>query len=207
MNRAITGFHLDDEGHWVAELACGHDQHVRHDPPLQSRPWVLTESGRSSSLGVELDCLRCDLPDVETLLPHRHPFLLIDRITALNPGRRAEGIKRVTGDEWCVDAMLGAPDSGLAGGLVVEALAQLSAAVMLGLVDESTGAVGYFMGADRVRFRGTARAGDELHLTVELLRFRRGICRTRGEAWVGARRIVRAELTTVIRPAEPARAP
>jgi 3-hydroxyacyl-[acyl-carrier-protein] dehydratase len=148
-----------------------------------------------------------ELPDVQAILPHRYPFLLVDRITALVPGQRAEGSKRVTGGEWCMDALRDAPDTSLPGGLVVEALAQLSAAVMLGLVDEGAGAVGYFMGVDRVRFRGAARAGDELRLVVELLRFKRGICRTRGEAWVGEQRIVRAELTTVIRPAEPTVAP
>ena len=42
MKRRITGFHEDEEGHWVAELECGHAQHVRHDPPWQSRPWVTT---------------------------------------------------------------------------------------------------------------------------------------------------------------------
>ena len=146
------------------------------------------------------------LPDPLELLPHRYPFLLVDRITALDPGRRAEGIKRVTGGEWF---FIGAgsepgtlpPAMGMPGGLVVEALAQLSAAVMIGLVDDAAGAVGYFMGLDRVRYRGTARAGDEIRLVVELLRFRRGLCRTRGEAWVNGRRIVRAELTTVLRPA------
>ena len=55
--RAIIGFHEDDEGHWVAELACGHGQHVRHDPPWQSREWVTTESGRASFIGFELNCL------------------------------------------------------------------------------------------------------------------------------------------------------
>ena len=57
--RAITGFHQDDEGHWVAELACGHGQHMRHDPPWQNRPWVLTPEGRSSFIGVEIPCVRC----------------------------------------------------------------------------------------------------------------------------------------------------
>lgn len=60
MNQKITGFHLDAEEHWVADLGCGHRQHVRHDPPWQVRPWVLTEEGRRSRLGVELDCKRCD---------------------------------------------------------------------------------------------------------------------------------------------------
>ena len=60
MKQPITGFHLDDEDHWVAELACGHNQHVRHNPPWQLRPRVLTEDGRSSYLGVELDCKKCE---------------------------------------------------------------------------------------------------------------------------------------------------
>lgn len=60
MERAIVGFRTDDEGHWVALLDCGHRQHVRHDPPLVERPWVLTEEGRASRLGVLLDCVRCD---------------------------------------------------------------------------------------------------------------------------------------------------
>ena len=60
MQRAITGFHLDAESHWVAELDCGHNQHVRHDPPWQVRPWVTTQSGRDGFLGTMLDCVRCD---------------------------------------------------------------------------------------------------------------------------------------------------
>ena len=60
MKQKITGFHLDQEGHWVANLECGHGQHTRHDPPWMERPWVLTEEGRRSRLGVELDCKRCD---------------------------------------------------------------------------------------------------------------------------------------------------
>ncbi len=60
MQRAITGFRWDEAGDPVAELACGHGQHVRHQPPMMSRPWVLTEEGRASRLGVPLECVRCD---------------------------------------------------------------------------------------------------------------------------------------------------
>ncbi len=60
MKRKITGFDKDDESHWRAILECGHRQHVRHDPPLTSRSWVLTTAGRASRLGLELDCKRCD---------------------------------------------------------------------------------------------------------------------------------------------------
>ena len=60
MQRAIVGFHLDDLSHWVAELDCGHNQHVRHDPPWVSRPWVTTEAGRRRHLGARLGCRKCD---------------------------------------------------------------------------------------------------------------------------------------------------
>ncbi|WP_151636205.1 DUF3565 domain-containing protein [Noviherbaspirillum aerium] len=56
----ITGFHQDEENHWVAQLECGHNQHVRHDPPWFSRPWVVTEEGRTQTLGRTLDCKKCD---------------------------------------------------------------------------------------------------------------------------------------------------
>ncbi|WP_146394096.1 DUF3565 domain-containing protein [Allorhodopirellula solitaria] len=60
MQQPITGFHQDEEDHWVAELACGHNQHVRHDPPWMSRPWVTTRTGRESMLGYRLTCKKCE---------------------------------------------------------------------------------------------------------------------------------------------------
>jgi len=60
MDRSITGFHRDDEEHWVAELSCGHGQHVRHDPPFTERPWVQSRAEREARIGSALDCVRCD---------------------------------------------------------------------------------------------------------------------------------------------------
>jgi hypothetical protein len=60
VNRRIVGYHQDEVQHWVAELECGHSQHVRHDPPWQIRPWVTTDEGRQSHLGSTLKCRRCD---------------------------------------------------------------------------------------------------------------------------------------------------
>jgi tellurite resistance-related uncharacterized protein len=60
MLRPIVGFHQDDVADWVAELSCGHGQHVRHKPPFWSRPWVVDEEGRRAKLGAELDCVLCD---------------------------------------------------------------------------------------------------------------------------------------------------
>jgi tellurite resistance-related uncharacterized protein len=66
VERAITGFHLDEVGDWVAELSCGHNQHVRHRPPFQVRTWVLEEDTRVDRIGTSLSCPLCsrgELPD------------------------------------------------------------------------------------------------------------------------------------------------
>jgi hypothetical protein len=60
VERRIAGFALDDEGHWVALLDCGHRQHTRHRPPFERRDWVLTPEGRASRLGLSVDCKLCD---------------------------------------------------------------------------------------------------------------------------------------------------
>jgi tellurite methyltransferase len=60
MDRAIVGYHHDAVGDLVADLDCGHGQHVRHQPPFVLRPWTLTEDGRRSMLGTPLACVRCD---------------------------------------------------------------------------------------------------------------------------------------------------
>lgn len=56
----IVSFHQDDCGDWIAELACGHSRHIRHTPPWLVSPWVLTEEGRRSFLGSELECSQCE---------------------------------------------------------------------------------------------------------------------------------------------------
>jgi tellurite methyltransferase len=66
MRRLITAFKIDKHGDWVAFLSCGHRQHVRHRPPFEERPWVITEIGRRDKLGMPMDCIRCDrleIPD------------------------------------------------------------------------------------------------------------------------------------------------
>jgi hypothetical protein len=62
VSRKIVGFHRDEQGDWVADLACGHTVHVRHNPPWQTRPWVATPRGRSERIGRELLCKKCQEP-------------------------------------------------------------------------------------------------------------------------------------------------
>jgi len=61
MKQAIIGYHKDHEGDWVAQLQCGHFQHVRHNPPFINRPWVITKAGQDAMLGYLLNCKKCDL--------------------------------------------------------------------------------------------------------------------------------------------------
>jgi hypothetical protein len=60
MERRIAGFHLDEEGDWVADLDCGHTRHVRHRPPWFNRPWVIDPARRAAAIGTALDCVKCD---------------------------------------------------------------------------------------------------------------------------------------------------
>ena len=72
MMRAITGFRLDEASDWVADLDCGHGQHVRHRPPFVNRPWVVSDAGRAGMLGTALDCARCDRMEwPDGLVPYR----------------------------------------------------------------------------------------------------------------------------------------
>ena len=60
MYSSIIGYHQDDEMYWVAQLDCGHNQHVRHNPPFIERPWVVTAAGRERMIGQQLSCVKCD---------------------------------------------------------------------------------------------------------------------------------------------------
>ena len=145
--------------------------------------------------------------DPLALLAHRYPFLLVDRIEVHEPGRRVVGVHRVTGAEWASGESMGRAGGGvvlgtadgMSGLLVVEALAQTSGALLLGLLDDPEGAVGYFAALERVRLRAPARPGETLRLAVTLRSFRRGIAKLHGAADVGGRVVATAGFTTVVR--------
>ncbi len=60
MKQPIVDYHKDEKKDWVAELSCGHFQHVRHNPPFINRPWVANKKGRQSMIGHQLNCVKCD---------------------------------------------------------------------------------------------------------------------------------------------------
>lgn len=141
-----------------------------------------------------------DAADLLALVAHRFPFLLVDRVVIVEPGRRVVGTKRVTGNEWSsVFSGDGRPFP-MPGLLVVEALAQTSAALLVGLAGDDEDLIGYFAALTRVRLREPARPGDTLSLTVELRSFRRGIARLRGVATADGRTVATADFVTIVRP-------
>jgi 3-hydroxyacyl-[acyl-carrier-protein] dehydratase len=131
------------------------------------------------------------------LLPHRYPFLLVDRILLLEPGRRAVGIKNVSLNEPVFQGHFpGQPV--WPGVLILEALAQTGAVALLAL-PEYRGKIPYFGGIERARFRRPVLPGDQLRLEVELLKVRGTAGKGQGKAWVEQEPVAEAEFLFVIR--------
>jgi 3-hydroxyacyl-[acyl-carrier-protein] dehydratase len=133
---------------------------------------------------------------IEEILPHRDPFLLLDEIVELEPGLRAVARKRVRDDEWYLAGHFpGRPI--MPGVLIVEAMAQTGAVAVLAEV-ENRGKLALFAGIDDVRFKRIVEPGDELELTCELERVRGPIGRGKARATVDGQLAARGVLTFAV---------
>src|SRR5690242_12049492 len=138
-----------------------------------------------------------DIGEILRHIPHRYPFLLIDRMVSCEPHRRVHVIKNVTAGEW----FLGGPDRrSMPQLLVVEALAQAAGALChySGLMGENS--LIFFAGMEKLDCRHDARIGDTLDLECTLKRALRGVVKLDGVASVSGNVVVQGELTAVIRP-------
>ena len=134
-----------------------------------------------------------DITTILQLLPHRYPFLLVDRILGLEDGRRAVGIKNVTFNEPFFQGHFpGAPV--MPGVLIVEAMAQVGAVLLLRGVPDRRDKLVYFAGIDRARFRRPVVPGDQIRFEVEVLQLRSRSARLRGEAFVEGVLVAEAEM-------------
>ncbi len=129
---------------------------------------------------------------IRELIPHRYPFLLVDRIEEVEPGVRAVGIKNVTQNEPFFEGHF--PDYPVMPGvLIVEAMAQVGAVGVMAL-EEFRGKLALFAGIDGVRFRRQVIPGDTLRMEVELTRLKGRAGRGKGAATVHGERVCEAEL-------------
>ncbi|MEH7357852.1 3-hydroxyacyl-ACP dehydratase FabZ [Priestia megaterium] len=123
-----------------------------------------------------------DIEQIKEIIPHRYPFLLVDRILEVEEGKKAVGLKNVSANEEFFNGHF--PDYPVMPGvLIVEALAQVGAVAML-KKEENQGRLAFFAGIDNCRFKKQVRPGDQLRLEVEILRARGSIGKGKGIATV-----------------------
>ena len=133
-----------------------------------------------------------DINEIMNVIQHRPPFLLVDRITEVEPGVKAVGIKNVTMNEpYFVGHFPGYPV--MPGVLIVEALAQVGCVAIL-KVEGNEGKLGFFAGIDGFRFRGQVTPGDTLTLEVEITRLKGSIGKGKGTAKVDGKVVAEGEL-------------
>jgi 3-hydroxyacyl-[acyl-carrier-protein] dehydratase len=144
-----------------------------------------------------------DAQQIQEIIPHRYPFLLVDRIVEIEWGQRAVGIKNVTANEPFFQGHFpGNPI--MPGVLIVEALAQVGAVAILGM-EEHRGKLAFFAGIDRVRFKRPVRPGDVLRLEVQVGKMRRNIGTGTGTATVDGQVVAEGELMFALIDPETAR--
>ena len=140
---------------------------------------------------------RVDITKIMEYLPHRYPMLLVDRITDYQPGKRLVGIKNVTINEPFFQGHYpGHPI--MPGVLIIEAMAQCGGLLIMDQVEKPEDKVVYFMSVDRVKWRRPVTPGDTLVFELEMLQFRRGVCKMKGKGFVDGVLVAEAELMASI---------
>ncbi len=172
---------------------AGHGFHVEAVKALLSAQDGRPQGGKPVSDPRAEFTLPMDVMAIQALLPHRPPFLLLDRVTALEPKAKATGWKNVTVNEWFFQGHFpGHPI--YPGVLIVEGLAQCGGILIMKSYVETQGKLTYFMSIDNCRFRRPVRPGDVLRYELEILKVKGPVSRLKGVAFVGEEVAAEAEL-------------
>ena len=138
-----------------------------------------------------------DIREIMHCIPHRYPLLLLDRVVEFEAGKRIVALKNVSINEpFFAGHFPGAPV--MPGVLIVESMAQAGAVLMLHGMEDRASKLIYFTGIDRARFRRTVVPGDQLVLTLEVLRCRRQTCKMKGTATVEGQLAAEAEILSAM---------
>jgi len=169
--------------------------HIRAHKPshrgtvLLVRELVTMADEQPRTLGIE---------DIMKVLPHRYPFLLVDRIVDFEPRQRIVGIKNVTINEPFFQGHFpGHPI--MPGVLIIEAMAQVGGMLLMGAIDDPENKVVYFMSLDKIKFRRPVRPGDQIRFELEMQQIRGSVCKMRGVGLVDGNVVAEAEMAAMIR--------
>src|SRR5580704_8842329 len=137
-----------------------------------------------------------DYDSLKKVIPHRYPFLLIDKVTVTQPDKTAVGIKCVSGNEPFFQGHF--PEHAIMPGvLIVEAMAQVACALFL-CKPEAKNKLAFFMGMEEIKFRKPVLPGDRMELKVEILQMRARFGKAKGEAYVEGALVTEATFTFAI---------
>jgi UDP-3-O-[3-hydroxymyristoyl] N-acetylglucosamine deacetylase/3-hydroxyacyl-[acyl-carrier-protein] dehydratase len=138
------------------------------------------------------------IEDIIQVLPHRYPFLLVDRILEIEEGKRIVGLKNVTINEPFFQGHFpGHPI--MPGVLIIESMAQVGGMLLMRTISDPSSKVVYFLSLDNVKFRRPVKPGDQLRLELEVLQMRGTMCKMRGVATVDGQVVTEAEMAAMVR--------
>jgi 3-hydroxyacyl-[acyl-carrier-protein] dehydratase len=154
----------------------------------------MTDTTQPETEATKIAATTLDINEIQRILPHRYPFLLIDRVIDLTPRERIVAIKNVTINEPFFQGHF--PNLPIMPGvLIVEAIAQAGGALLLTEVEDRDQKLMVFTGIERARFRRPVVPGDQVRLEVEVKSWRMNAVRMEGKAFVGDKRVAEATVT------------
>jgi UDP-3-O-[3-hydroxymyristoyl] N-acetylglucosamine deacetylase/3-hydroxyacyl-[acyl-carrier-protein] dehydratase len=175
----------------VHAIRSGHAHNLRFVRQLER------EHAPGADLATMLEQVHFDIGDIERIMPHRYPMLLVDRILFLRDRQRVVGLKNVTINEpFFIGHFPGHPI--MPAVLIIEAMAQVGGVLLLNTVEDPSSKLVYFMGIDNARFRRPVRPGDQLIFDLQLVRLKSRTCQMTGRAFVQGQLVAEADLLSTI---------